>query len=116
MKYTNPSIWTLLDSSGSIGTKELKVFLSEVKNIAKQSPVHVIFWDTEPYGPYDARKEADVFGKVARHARGGGGTSIKKTLLLTKRSIKAHDIVVVFTDGYQSEYLEFKYSSDRKHL
>ena len=46
-KYTTPTVWPLIDTSGSIGGREIQLVLTEVYAIAKLSPVNVICWDVD---------------------------------------------------------------------
>lgn len=93
-----PTIWALVDSSGSIGEDELKLFLGTVYEFAKHTDIKVVSFDTEAYDLVTARKPAEVVSKVAKHIRGGGGTMIGKALEQTLTQMKNKDIVLVLTD------------------
>ena len=91
-----------IDTSGSIGKKELSVFLSEIKSICdtvKPSLVRVIYWDTEVCRDekYETH-ELDTLVKSTK-PRGGGGTDVE----CVPEYMAEHDIkpqaVIVLTDG-----------------
>jgi len=91
-----------IDTSGSIGDRELSVFLSEIKSICdtvKPSCVRVIYWDTEVCRDekYETH-ELDTLVKSTK-PRGGGGTDVE----CVPKYMAEHDIkpqaVIVLTDG-----------------
>ena len=92
-----------IDTSGSIGQRELASFLSEVKAIADTvhpEAVRVLYWDTEVCG--DERYEAHELDNLVKTTKpqGGGGTMIECVpAYITKHDIKAQ-AVIVLTDGY----------------
>jgi len=98
-RFTIPSVWCLVDQSGSIYKEETEQFLGEMFDIAKNTTLKVISWDAEAYEEVDANKPADVIYKISRRMRGGGGTIIAPVLKKTLAKMKPQDIVVVFTDG-----------------
>lgn len=92
-----------IDTSGSIGQRELSSFLGEVKGICDQvkpSKVRVLYWDTavareEVY----LQDELDDLVKSTKPA-GGGGTMVECVCdYLAEKEIKP-ECVVVLTDGY----------------
>lgn len=92
-----------VDTSGSIGQRELTLFLSElasVCDVAKPSRLRVLYWDTEVCA--EEVYEQDVLAEVAKSTKpkGGGGTDVTCVV----KHLQAHDIkaqaVVVLTDGY----------------
>ena len=92
-----------IDTSGSIGERELRAFLSEVKGICdnvKPSKVRVLYWDTEVAGHevYD-QAELDNLPKSTK-PKGGGGTMVECVpQYMAEHGIKP-ECVVVLTDGY----------------
>jgi len=94
-----PNIWALVDCSGSIGDCELKLFLGTVYEFAKQAEIKTVSWDTEAYEFVTAKKLAEVYTKVRKRIRGGGGTEIRKVLECVVQRMKKDDIVLVLTDG-----------------
>ena len=92
-----------IDTSGSIGDRELSVFLSEIKSICdtvKPSCVRVIYWDTEVCRDekYETH-ELDTLVKSTK-PRGGGGTNVECVPeYMAEHGIKPQ-AVIVLTDGY----------------
>jgi predicted metal-dependent peptidase len=99
-RLTVPTIWALVDASGSIGENELKLFLGTVYEFARQTTVHTMSFDTEAYELVEAKKPADVISKVAKRIHGGGGTKIQKALEKTLERMRSKDMVLVLTDGH----------------
>lgn len=92
-----------IDTSGSIGGKELSDFLSEVKGIADEvrpEKVDLLYWDCEVAGheEYDEYTVANIVNSTK--PRGGGGTSPScVTAYLKDKAIKP-ECVIMLTDGY----------------
>jgi hypothetical protein len=92
-----------IDTSGSIGGKQLTDFLSEVKGIAEEvSPeiVDLIYWD----GEVAAHEEytGNTVGSIIESTkpRGGGGTSPScVSKYLKEKNIKP-ECTIILTDGY----------------
>jgi predicted metal-dependent peptidase len=91
-----------IDTSGSIGEKMLKDFLSEIQGIMDSFPaykIHVISFDTDTYNP--AQYDSDNLDTIVDYEpAGGGGTDFDAVF----RYLKAEEIepkrLVMFTDGY----------------
>lgn len=92
-----------VDTSGSIGARELSMFLSEVMAICRDitpERVHLLYWDTEiaQHETY----ERDQYENMLQSTKpaGGGGTSV----VCVPKYIKAKSIdpecVLVLTDGH----------------
>jgi predicted metal-dependent peptidase len=92
-----------IDTSGSIGGKELSDFLSEVKGIADEvrpEKVDLLYWDCEvaAHEEYDEYSVANIVSSTK--PRGGGGTSPScVTAYLKDKGIKP-ECVIMLTDGY----------------
>ena len=92
-----------IDTSGSIGDRELSVMLSEVKEIADTvhpEAVRLLYWDTEVCA--DEHYEGDAMANIAQSTKpaGGGGTMVECVpQYLQDKQIKAQ-CVIVLTDGY----------------
>lgn len=92
-----------VDTSGSIGVRELSDFLSEVKGIADEvrpEKVDLLYWDSEVAGheEYDEAMVSNIVSSTK--PRGGGGTSPScVTDYLKAKAIKP-ECVVMLTDGY----------------
>ena len=92
-----------VDTSGSIGQRELSVFLSEIKEICDTvhpDAIRLLYWDTKVCA--DERyvgAECEDLAKSTKPA-GGGGTDVRcVTDYITKEEIKAQACIVL-TDGY----------------
>ena len=92
-----------IDTSGSIGGRELNEFLSEVKGVADEvSPekVDLLYWDGEVAGHevYDSASIASIIDSTK--PKGGGGTSPScVSKYLKDKNIKP-ECVIMLTDGY----------------
>ena len=92
-----------IDTSGSIGTRELAQFLGEVKGICDTvhpEAIRILYWDTEVCAD-EKYVGADVDNIVhSTKPAGGGGTMVECVpRYMTEHSIKPQ-AVVVLTDGY----------------
>jgi len=92
-----------VDTSGSIGQRELTTFLSEVKSICdtvKPSRVRILYWDTEVCR--DEVYEMDKLDVLPQSTKpsGGGGTMVE----CVPRYMAEHGIkpqaTIIFTDGH----------------
>lgn len=92
-----------VDTSGSIGGRELADFLSEVKGIAEEvtpDKVDLLYWDGEvaAHEEYDSYSMGTLVDSTK--PKGGGGTSPSCiTKYLKDKSIKP-ECSIVLTDGY----------------
>ena len=92
-----------IDTSGSIGYKELAEFLSEVKGIAEEvnpSAVDLIYWDSDVAGheEYDETTVPNIVS--ATRPKGGGGTSPSCVSEYLKEKKIEPECVILLTDGY----------------
>jgi predicted metal-dependent peptidase len=89
-----------IDTSGSIGQRELTTFLSEVKGICdtvKPSKVRVLYWDTQVCR--DEVYELDVLPRSTKPS-GGGGTEVECVpQYMAEHGIKPQ-ATIILTDGY----------------
>ena len=92
-----------IDTSGSIGQRELTTFLSEVKGICdtvKPSKVRILYWDTQVCR--DEVYEMDKLDDLPQSTKpsGGGGTEVECVpKYMTEYGIKPQ-ATIIFTDGY----------------
>jgi len=92
-----------IDTSGSIGQRELSVFLSEVKGICDTvhpEAIRLLYWDTEVCA--DERYEGDEVEDLVQSTKpqGGGGTDVRcVTEYIAQKQVKAQACIVL-TDGY----------------
>jgi predicted metal-dependent peptidase len=92
-----------VDTSGSIGGKELNDFLSEVKGIAEEvtpERVDLLYWDSEVAGheEYDTASVGNIIESTK--PRGGGGTSPSCVSQYIKDKGLKPECVIMLTDGY----------------
>ena len=92
-----------IDTSGSIGDKELAEFLSEVKGIAEEvnpSAVDLIYWDSDvaSHEEYDETTVSNIVS--ATRPKGGGGTSPSCVSEYLKEKKIEPECVILLTDGY----------------
>ena len=92
-----------IDTSGSIGQRELTTFLSEVKAICdtvKPSKVRVLYWDTQVCR--DEKYDMNDLDKLVQSTKpkGGGGTMVECVpQYMAEHGIKPQ-ATIVLTDGY----------------
>lgn len=92
-----------IDTSGSIGARELGVFLAEIKSVADTvhpEAIRILYWDTSVRG--DERYEGAEVDNIVQSTKpkGGGGTDVRCVpQYLQDKQIKAQ-AVIVLTDGY----------------
>lgn len=93
-----------VDTSGSIGVKELNTFLSEVKSICEEvrpSYVDLIYWDSRVAG-HETYEGSELEGLVtSTKPRGGGGTDVNALFVYVKKELPIlPEACIVLTDGY----------------
>ena len=91
-----------IDTSGSIGEKMLKDFLSEVQGIMDSFPayrIHVVSFDTNTYNPqqYDSENLDSI---CDYEPKGGGGTDFDCVFEYFKQEDIQPKRHIMFTDGY----------------
>lgn len=88
-----------IDTSGSIGKKELTTFFSELAAIAEEvvpEKVHVLYIDAEIAG-VDTFEAGD---EIVAKPRGGGGTDFKPAFEWTSKNGVEPQALIYFTDMY----------------
>lgn len=102
-----------IDTSGSIGSKELSEFASELTSICELcSPekVRVLWWDTSVHGEQVFQGDYQNLAKLLKPL-GGGGTRVGcVSEYINKERITA-ECVIVFTDGYVENDINWGISS-----
>jgi len=96
----NIKIMAAIDTSGSINSKELGLFLGEIYKITKSLPnmeLEVLFHDTE-ISSRSKFTRANLHKVVNLKATGGGGTSHTEVFDYAKK--EKPNILICFTDGY----------------
>jgi predicted metal-dependent peptidase len=90
-----------IDTSGSIGKKELTTFFSELAAIAEEvipEKVHILYIDAEVSG-VDTFEAGD---EIVARPRGGGGTDFRPAFKWTEDNGVSPQALVYFTDMYGS--------------
>ncbi|MBE3128433.1 MAG: hypothetical protein IMZ60_02010 [Actinobacteria bacterium] len=92
-----------IDTSGSIGQKELTDFVSEVIGMARAFQNHInmrlITHDCEVQNDYEIRN-GDIAKIKQIKIKGGGGTSHEPVFDYIKEKVKGCKTLIAFTDGY----------------
>ena len=92
-----------IDTSGSIGDRELAEFLGEVKGIAEEvnpEKVDLLYWDSE-VAAHEEYTEHDVPNIVSStKPAGGGGTSPSCVSTYLKEKKIDPECVIMLSDGY----------------
>lgn len=92
-----------VDTSGSIGQRQLNAFFSEAVSIAETvhpEAIRILYWDTKVCR--DERYEPNEFASMAQSTKpaGGGGTMVECVPeYIAEKQLKAQ-AVIVLTDGY----------------
>jgi len=96
----NSRIACVIDTSGSMESRDIGQAIAEVLRILEQFqvPVTIIPCDASAYTPMRIQQKSDYF-KV-QHIPGGGGTDMVKGIEAALALHPAPDAVVVLTDGY----------------
>lgn len=92
-----------IDTSGSIGSRELASFLSEVKSICENvrpDKLRILYWDTRVAG--DESYELHELDSVTKSTKpaGGGGTDPECVPAYLKDNNITAQACIMFTDGY----------------
>ena len=92
-----------VDTSGSVGGKELSEFLSEVQGIAEEvhpEKVDLIYWDGEVAGheEYDGNTVTNIVSST--QPKGGGGTDPTCVMRYLKENAIRPEAIIMLTDGY----------------
>lgn len=93
-------VFVAVDTSGSIGDKQMQLFLSEVQGILRAYPhlkCELYYADAQAYGPYSLEADSEIPKPV-----GGGGTSFVPFFeqVSVNRDWHSSGVCVYLTDGY----------------
>jgi predicted metal-dependent peptidase len=103
-----------IDTSGSIGGKELTEFATELVSICdvvQPEKVRILWWDTQVHG--EQVFQQDEYQNIASLLKplGGGGTHVSSVAeYINEKQLKA-ECVIVFTDGYVENDIKWGISS-----
>lgn len=102
-----------IDTSGSIGGRQLDEFAAELVSICdgvSPDKVRVLWWDTEVHGEQIFTDNYDGLAHMLK-PQGGGGTTVScVSEFINKEGITA-DCVIVFTDGHVEDDIKWQVSS-----
>lgn len=99
-----------IDTSGSIGSKELNAFASELASICETvnpDKVRVLWWDAQVHGE---QVFTDNYSQIAHllKPKGGGGTCVSCVSDWLEKNPRVNaDCVIVFTDGYVEDKIKW---------
>lgn len=91
-----------IDTSGSIGEKELNEFVSEVYGIGKsftQVKMHLLYWDAALQNHYQL-DNTELDDLLKYKINGGGGTDFSRVYDYMKKEIPLTKVLVFLTDGF----------------
>jgi predicted metal-dependent peptidase len=96
-----------VDTSGSVGGKELAEFLSEVQGIAKEvhpEKIDLIYWDGAVAGheEYDGTSVDNIVQST--QPKGGGGTDPTCVMEYLKEKNIQPEAIIMLTDGYIGDW------------
>lgn len=83
-----------IDTSGSVGDKELAQFLAELNKLAEAQPVDLVLFDTNIQGgivPFEKKR-------VSYEFKGRGGTDFQEVMDIAQE--RRYHSLIVLTDGY----------------
>jgi len=97
--FPKPSMWLLVDVSGSVSEKELSAVMSSIKDLLESRTIGravIVTFDVGDTGFFEARTADDLKNfKI----EGGGGTVLSPAIDAVEKSLKWGDITAVATDS-----------------
>ena len=97
--FPKPSMWLLVDVSGSVSEKELSAVMSSIKDLLESRTIGravIVTFDVGETGFFEARTAGDLKNfKI----EGGGGTVLSPAIDSVEKSLKWGDITAVATDS-----------------
>lgn len=103
-RHAAATVCVIVDTSGSIGKKELEQFFAEIEAISARAKVYVLQWDAQFQG-YDKYRRGD-WKRI--EVRGRGGTDMAQPIEWLCENKLIADVQVMLTDGY-CNYAEDKH-------
>ena len=98
-----PEIAVEIDTSGSIGERELKTFLGELSGILDEiqpRKIHAMYVDDGLHGDVIELEDSNELAELGKKAGGGGGTDMTTVFKVIAERQLPIESVVIFTDGY----------------
>lgn len=92
-----------VDTSGSIGAKELSAFISEVQGVCEETKpanVHLVYWGHQIDGVEVYPRDELSTLAASTKPMGGGGTDVNCLAEYVKEKGLTPEAIVVLTDGY----------------
>lgn len=86
----------IVDTSGSIGEKELEQFFAEIESISSHCKIKVLLWDAAFQGFKKYRKGDWKSFEI----RGGGGTDMSEPVKWLVENKEIADVTIMLTDGH----------------
>jgi predicted metal-dependent peptidase len=91
------TLGVIIDTSGSIGTEELKQFFAEIESISSKTNTWVLQWDTH-FGSYQKRYRRGDWKTI--EIVGRGGTCMDESQNWVVENNIPAEAVIMLTDGY----------------
>ena len=91
------TLGVIVDTSGSIGSEDLKQFFAEIEMISSKTTVWVLQWDTA-FGSYHPRYRRGDWKKIPITGRGGTRMNLSQEWVVENNI--AAEAVIMLTDGY----------------
>ena len=93
-------VWAFVDSSGSIGTEALNLFLTQLYHLVRQfrCTLNLAYWDTSVTKVYPNIRSERALADCPPNS--SGGTNINCVYDWMERSRIRPDILLILTDGY----------------
>lgn len=102
-----------IDTSGSIGQRELSAFAAELVslcNAVSPSSLRVLWWDTMVHGEQVFVDNYDEIGSMLK-PMGGGGTHVSSVSEYLVKHDARPEAVIIFTDGYVEQPIQWKHDA-----
>ncbi len=90
------NVSVIIDTSGSVGTKELEQFFAEIEAISYKANIHVLQWDAAFQG-FDRYRKGD-WKKLK--VKGRGGTDMAAPVAWLEENGHVANLTILLTDGY----------------
>ena len=95
-------IVVIVDTSGSIGNKEMRTFISELVPLIQMYNVTFISCDADVYVD-DIVENVGGIEDILKHIKGGGGTLFSPAFKWIEDNVMDNCVVILMTDGYNGD-------------